>query len=237
MLIDEQSIRELTEALVREYRPQRIILFGSRAKGTGGEGSDVDLLVIMRFEGHSALKAAEVLNRIRPRIPVDLLVRTPEQVRQRLEWNDFFLRDVVEKGKVLYESSDPWVGSEGGGRFRDGQARTSPNYDAVCFHGAWTLSRNQLCRRAGRDDRPRRWPREIIPTPASISAAIKGLAAPHPPQASSAGERPCEVGAKVGSPGATTRTANAQMTVLAVASSEAAQLTSVSPIGKNSPDA
>jgi len=46
------------------------------------------------------------LKEIRPRFGVDMLVRTPEEVRQRLSWNDFFLRDIIEKGRVLYEAPD-----------------------------------------------------------------------------------------------------------------------------------
>ncbi|MBI4507617.1 MAG: nucleotidyltransferase domain-containing protein [Chloroflexi bacterium] len=84
-----------------------MILFGSYAYGDPTGASDVDLLVILPFEGSNMRKAVEIMNRVSPRFPVDLLVRTPEQVRQRLAWNDFFLREVMEKGKVLYESAHP----------------------------------------------------------------------------------------------------------------------------------
>jgi len=102
-MVDEKNIYELSERIVREFQPERIFLFGSYACGTPPDGSDVDLLVILSFEGQSVQKAAEILETVDPRIPVDLIVRSPEQVRQRLMWNDFFLHEILKKGKVLYD--------------------------------------------------------------------------------------------------------------------------------------
>lgn len=101
---DTNEIAELSDRIAREFRPERIILFGSYAWGQPTVESDVDLLVVLPFEGEAAHKAAEILRRANLSVPVDLLVRTPEQVRQRLAWNDFFLREILEKGKVLYEA-------------------------------------------------------------------------------------------------------------------------------------
>lgn len=103
-MISRASILELSERIAKDFAPQRIILFGSYAYGSPDESSDVDLFVILPCEGTSIEKALEILRRVRPRIPVDLVVRTPEEVRQRLEWNDFFLREILEKGEVLYEA-------------------------------------------------------------------------------------------------------------------------------------
>lgn len=105
-MIDEKSIHELSERIAREFEPERIVLFGSYARGNPTEDSDVDLLVIMPCEGKSVMKAIEIMNKIHPRIPLELLVRTPEEVRWRLEYNDFFMREIIEEGKVLYESDN-----------------------------------------------------------------------------------------------------------------------------------
>jgi predicted nucleotidyltransferase len=105
-VIENESIAELAQRIVREFHPRRIILFGSSATGKATEGSDVDLFIIMPTEGSGLRKAAEIMNKISPRMPVDLIVRDPEDVYRRLEANDFFLREVIEKGKTLYESSD-----------------------------------------------------------------------------------------------------------------------------------
>ncbi len=104
------AIREVAERIVQEFQPERIILFGSYASGTPTPDSDVDLLVIVPFEGKAPRKSLEILNKVDPKFSVDIVVRTPEQVQQRLTWNDFFLRDIMEKGKVLYEAAYPGVG-------------------------------------------------------------------------------------------------------------------------------
>jgi predicted nucleotidyltransferase len=109
-MVSRRSIAELSASIVRAFRPERIILFGSYAYGRPSPDSDVDLLVVMPYRGHSARKAAEILEEVSPRMSVDLLVRTPKQVRQRLAWNDFFMREIVERGKVLYAARRSRVG-------------------------------------------------------------------------------------------------------------------------------
>ncbi|HEV3469339.1 MAG TPA: nucleotidyltransferase domain-containing protein [Pyrinomonadaceae bacterium] len=106
-MIPEEEIRELSERIAREFRPQSIILFGSYAYGTPTEDSDVDLLVILTFDGKPIYKALEILRKVRPRFPLDLLVRTPEQVKERVGNNDWFLREVLTEGRRLYESANP----------------------------------------------------------------------------------------------------------------------------------
>lgn len=103
-MVDQQTITDLCERIAAEFQPERIILFGSHAYGNPTDASDVDLLVIFPFQGSAIRKAVEILDKVHPRFAVDLLVRTPEQVRQRLAWNDFFLREIIENGKVVYES-------------------------------------------------------------------------------------------------------------------------------------
>ena len=106
-MINMASIRALTEKIVEWYHPQQVILFGSYAYGSPTADSDVDLLVILPCQDKASRKAAEILNTVNPQFPVDLLVRTPEQMRQRLAENDFFLREIIQRGKVLYEAAHP----------------------------------------------------------------------------------------------------------------------------------
>ena len=61
----------------------------------------------MEHSGSGVAQALEIVRRVRSRIPVDLVVRTPQEMRQRLKWNDFFLMEVVKRGEVLYESAHP----------------------------------------------------------------------------------------------------------------------------------
>lgn len=103
--ITRSHIRKYAEQIAKQFRPNKIILFGSYAYGKPTNDSDVDLLVIMPFEGKGAQKATEILLATDPRFPIDLIVRTPEQVRERIELGDFFLREITKKGKVLYEAT------------------------------------------------------------------------------------------------------------------------------------
>lgn len=104
-MVEQQLIDDLAKRIAQEFEPEQIILFGSHAHGNPNRDSDVDLLVIMPFEGKGTRKAVEILNRVNPRIPLDLVVRTPEEVQRRLDLNDFFLREILERGRVLYESA------------------------------------------------------------------------------------------------------------------------------------
>lgn len=98
-----KQIKQLCEQIARDFHPEKIILFGSHAYGHAGPDSDVDLLVVMPFKGRPTKQAIMILNRLNALTPIDLLVRTPEQVQERLALGDQFMREIVERGKVLYE--------------------------------------------------------------------------------------------------------------------------------------
>ncbi len=107
MKITTAQIRKLSRRIAEHFSPDRIILFGSRAHGKARADSDVDLLVVMPCEGPGARKAVEILNRVEPDFAVDLIVRTPQELRKRLALQDRFLADIVHRGKVLYEAAHP----------------------------------------------------------------------------------------------------------------------------------
>lgn len=104
-MVHMDSIREIADRIAQAFNPEQIILFGSYAYGTPTSDSDVDLLIILPFEGKAPRKSLEILNHVNPGFAVDILVRTPEQIQQRLAWNDFFLQEIIDKGKVLYETA------------------------------------------------------------------------------------------------------------------------------------
>lgn len=81
-----------------------VVLFGSYAKGTPTQDSDVDLLVVTEHDGSSIEKAVQMRLQLRTTFPVDILVRTPEKVRQRLEMGDPFMKEIFEQGLVLYDA-------------------------------------------------------------------------------------------------------------------------------------
>lgn len=104
--IPEEVVRELVRRIAEGFNPWRIILFGSHATGNPGPESDIDLLVIMDTPLRGAEQAQQIRQVINPLFGTDILVYTPEQVQQRLEWGDLFLKSILEEGVLVYESSD-----------------------------------------------------------------------------------------------------------------------------------
>jgi uncharacterized protein len=95
------------ELLVSKLKPEKIILFGSYAYGNPTPDSDVDLLVIMKTRAKDIDRYIAVSNLLYPRqFPVDILVRTPREIElESKKKGNFFLREILNKGKVLYERS------------------------------------------------------------------------------------------------------------------------------------
>ncbi|HEY0322413.1 MAG TPA: nucleotidyltransferase domain-containing protein [Pyrinomonadaceae bacterium] len=104
-MIKMEQILALSEEIAREFKPERIILFGSYAYGVPEEDSDIDILVVLPFSEKPSRKALEIVGKIKPMIPLDLIARTPEQVSERIANNDWLMRDVMEKGQTLYEDN------------------------------------------------------------------------------------------------------------------------------------
>jgi predicted nucleotidyltransferase len=93
--------------VAKEFRPHKIILFGSYAVGKPTVDSDVDLLVIMpRTRDRGERMSVRIRQAVPRDFPLDLLVRTPAEVTRRLRWGDFFLREIMENGKVMYEAAN-----------------------------------------------------------------------------------------------------------------------------------
>ncbi len=101
------AIEQVVKQIVERFHPQKIILFGSHAYGKPHTESDVDLLVVMETDLTGAQQAVKILQAITLNFGVDLVVYTPQRLNQRLQWGDSFLREVITKGRVLYESTNP----------------------------------------------------------------------------------------------------------------------------------
>ncbi len=100
----EDRLEEVKKRIVRAFNPDRIILFGSHAHGQPTADSDVDLLIVMESDERPAMRAMRVSRLLRPRpFPMDILVRTPEEIQHRLKIGDYFIREILERGKVLYD--------------------------------------------------------------------------------------------------------------------------------------
>jgi predicted nucleotidyltransferase len=121
-------IRGYALQIAERFHPDKIILFGSYAYGRPHEDSDVDLLVIMpaRNQHDQAVK-------IRWELPapfaMDLLVRTPKNLKWRLEEGDSFHTEITSKGKILYEEKHQRMGAKGRSRLRRG-AKVQSGRDA-----------------------------------------------------------------------------------------------------------
>jgi uncharacterized protein len=101
-----KSLRPAVQKIVQELKPEKVILFGSYAYGTPNPHSDVDLLVIMQTKASLKDRSWAVSRLLLPRpFPVDILVKTPKEVEKALESGDFFLKEIITRGKVLYDRS------------------------------------------------------------------------------------------------------------------------------------
>src|SRR5213080_1917937 len=103
-MVEMTKIKDLTSQIARAFNPDKIILFGSHAYGQASSDSDVDILVVLPFKGKPVRKAIEIRNRVNAELPLDLIVRT-DQLADRLAQNDWFIREIVERGRTLYEAN------------------------------------------------------------------------------------------------------------------------------------
>ncbi|MFO0967024.1 MAG: nucleotidyltransferase domain-containing protein [Gemmataceae bacterium] len=110
------AIRTFARQIAERFHPEKIVLFGSYAYGEPNEDSDVDLLVVMpaRNQVSQAVRIRMALPD--PPFPLDLIVRTPERLKKRLEDGDSLMREIIGRGTVLYEKGDGGMGSQGRGR-------------------------------------------------------------------------------------------------------------------------
>ncbi|MBN1874610.1 MAG: nucleotidyltransferase domain-containing protein [Anaerolineae bacterium] len=103
----EQQLRHALEhimyTLLQEYQPQKIILFGSMARGEIKEWSDIDLVIVKDTPKHFLARLKEVALLCRAPVGVDYLVYTPREFEQLTQDNPFIQEEVLQKGKVLYE--------------------------------------------------------------------------------------------------------------------------------------
>ncbi|MBI4625087.1 MAG: nucleotidyltransferase domain-containing protein [Verrucomicrobia bacterium] len=99
-----RQIQAYADEVARRFQLEKIILFGSHARGRPAPDSDVDLLVVMPHVKRAPYEAAKIRTEVRAPFSLDLLVRSPEELRRRLELGDCFMREIVEQGRVLHEA-------------------------------------------------------------------------------------------------------------------------------------
>lgn len=113
--VPKSVIRRFAREVAERFHPEKIILFGSHAYGKPHADSDVDILVVMPCRNQLD-QAFKIRLTVEAPFPLDLIVRTPHNMQWRLAEGDWFLREIVAKGKMLYEAPDERVGAKGGKR-------------------------------------------------------------------------------------------------------------------------
>ncbi len=126
--ISMAAIRRYARKIVERFEPDKIFLFGSYAYGTPNADSDVDLMVIMPCY-NQLTQGARITLALDAPFPLDLLVCKPERWKLRVEDGESFVLQILGKGKVLYEKSNPGVDQKSRGRSKNG--RHSPRHKRI----------------------------------------------------------------------------------------------------------
>lgn len=100
-----ELILEIVGKIIREYQPAKVILFGSHAYGEPRDDSDIDLLIIKNTDKRPIDRWVEVKRLLRNpnrTVPVSPFVYTEQEIEDRTAIKDFFIKEIFEKGEVLY---------------------------------------------------------------------------------------------------------------------------------------
>jgi HEPN domain-containing protein/predicted nucleotidyltransferase len=100
--VPPEAIQAVVDHIAQNFNPEKIILFGSYAYSQPKPWSDVDLLVVLETDDPKQ-KQKEIALSFHAPFGLDILVWTPQEIAQRIPQGDFFLREIMTKGKVLYE--------------------------------------------------------------------------------------------------------------------------------------
>jgi predicted nucleotidyltransferase len=102
-MITEQQIEEVAQRIAQTFKPEQVILFGSYAWGQPTPDSDVDLLVVMEDSDRPARRSARIARALLDvPFPMDILVRTSAEIQRRLRIGDYFIQEIMQRGRVLY---------------------------------------------------------------------------------------------------------------------------------------
>lgn len=99
----QDEIKKITNQIIKNYKPQKIILFGSMARANFREDSDIDMLIIKDTSEKKIDRIKNVLFSVNYLLPFEPLVYTPGELEVRKRLGDSFILEVLREGKVLYE--------------------------------------------------------------------------------------------------------------------------------------
>ncbi|VVB97051.1 Nucleotidyltransferase domain protein [uncultured archaeon] len=102
-MIPRETISAIAKKIAERFNPEKIILFGSYAWGKPDRDSDLDLFIIME-SGERPIKRAGSIRKVLRElyVPMDILVRTPEELQYRIEIGDPFIKKIMSDGQVIY---------------------------------------------------------------------------------------------------------------------------------------
>jgi len=101
-----KTLPRAVKRIVETLHPEKIILFGSYAYGNPTPDSDVDLLVVMKNRNSHRENYLAVSECLIPRpFAVDIVLRTPQELKRAMANGDFFIQEITERGKTLYEQA------------------------------------------------------------------------------------------------------------------------------------
>jgi len=97
------DIEEVVKKIVNGYNPEKIILFGSYVWGKPNKHSDYDLLIIKEDKNNFFEDQSRIRQLVGRKAAIDVLIYTPNEISDRLKLGDFFVSNIINKGKILYE--------------------------------------------------------------------------------------------------------------------------------------
>lgn len=99
----DKEIQSITRQIIRKFKPEKIILFGSAARGQFKSDSDLDFLVIKTNVPQSNIhRRWELRNLVDENLPIDFIVLKPDELKQRLQKGDPFFETILKEGKILH---------------------------------------------------------------------------------------------------------------------------------------
>ncbi|MEK7823518.1 MAG: nucleotidyltransferase domain-containing protein [Candidatus Eisenbacteria bacterium] len=97
-------IHEMVRVIVKHFHPEKVVLFGSHARGDAGEDSDVDLLIVMPIEGSRRQKRLEIRLALHDLdVPKDVVVVTPTEYESQRDLPGTLVHEARRGGRVLYD--------------------------------------------------------------------------------------------------------------------------------------
>ncbi|MBU4491917.1 MAG: nucleotidyltransferase domain-containing protein [Euryarchaeota archaeon] len=110
-MISKEKITDIARKIAECFNPEKIIIFGSYAWGKPDRDSDLDLFVIMESKERPIKRAASLRRVLKDRyVPMDILVRTPEELKHRVDIGDPFIKKILRDGQVIYARDSARVG-------------------------------------------------------------------------------------------------------------------------------